>query len=111
VHEPLEVNVGLPMIRSFPKPKTLRLKGKKRTEFRKRVFKEKGPFCYKCKQYAPLYVEDYSGGMAYIKGECGEVRHRKSVGSGGPDILDNVDWSCFQCHEIDEHGPQFGKGK
>ena len=93
-----------------PKPVTERLYGAKRTKFRKKVYAEKGPSCNTCDGYAPLYVEDYAGDMKYIEGRCGEVSHRKSTGSGGPDIMKNVVWECWECHRIKKHGPQWGKG-
>jgi len=98
------------MIRADPKPVTLRLKGKKKTEFRRKVYTEKGPACNNCRGYAPLYVEDYAGDMKYIEGRCGEVSHIKSTGSGGPDTMENVGWECWECHRILKHGPQWGKG-
>jgi len=90
-----------------PKQIPLRLKGKAKTEFRKKVYAEKGPACNNCGGYAPLYVEDYSGRETYIEGRCGEVSHIKSTGSGGPDTMENVGWECWPCHRIEKHGPRW----
>jgi len=95
------------MINPCPKNIPVRLKGKAKSEFRRKVYTEKGPACNNCGGFAPLYVEDYTGMEVYIEGKCGEVSHIKSTGSGGPDTMYNVNWECWYCHRIGKHGPRW----
>ena len=91
----------------LPKPKTTRLKGKGKTEFRKKVFNRSSGFCEDCGVYAPLLDND---GLFDVF-MCGHVSHIKSYGAGGGDTLDNVKWKCYNCHINKEHGPKFSKLK
>lgn len=89
-------------MRPHPKPKTIRLKGKAYTEFRKSVHDRAGGECEQCGRHAPLLVD---GRFHPIY--CGHVSHKKSIGAGGNDILDNVCWHCPKCHGM-HHGPRWG---
>ena len=76
-----------------PKPKTIRLKGKAYTKFRKEVFDREKGLCQDCGQYVSLLCDG-----KFITVFCGHVSHIKSHGAGGGDTLDNVKWKCFKCH-------------
>ena len=84
-----------------PKIKTLRLYGKAKTEFRRKVAERALEFCDVCGWYAPLKWDGVF--------DSGHVAHIKSYGAGGGDTMDNVKWKCPDCHGK-EHGPQWGKG-
>jgi len=82
-----------------PKPKTVRLKGKARKELRERVFEKYEGCCVSCGRYVPLYNQY---GYFDLWG-CGHMAHKKSIGAGGSDTLENCEWKCSQCHLILEH--------
>ena len=77
-----------------PKKKRIKLKGKAYTDFRKQVAERANFLCADCGRYFPLLVD---GGFCQYG--CGHVAHIKSKGAGGDDVLENVKWKCFWCHE------------
>jgi len=81
------------LIRPVPKPKTIRLEGQAYTAFRKEVCDRAHSRCEICGKYAPLLIDGY-----FDLYGCGHVSHIKSRGAGGSDTLDNVKWSCSDCH-------------
>ena len=87
-----------------PKKKTIRLYGKDRTQFRLKIAKQYHNICQKCGRYAPPYI-----GGSYSPFRCGDISHIKSVGAGGSDTEDNVEWLCHSCH-MKEHNGEFLKG-
>jgi len=91
------------MIESFPKTKPIRLKGKAYTNFRKEVFEAFSGRCSDCGKWVP-----FEGPSVF---EQGHVSHIKSRGAGGSDILSNVNWKCYNCHIVKEHGPQWSTQK
>jgi hypothetical protein len=96
-----------------PKIKPIRLKGKKYTEFRKKLCKRANERCEvikrveghfqsyfaRCDKYAPPDV----GGVfnEYI---CGHVSHIRHHSVGGGDTMANCLWSCFDCHRKKHNG-------
>ena len=89
-----------------PKNKPVRLKGKKKAEFKARVYKRDGGKCQDPKCDTPDRVLPRSGSVF----EFAHLSHIKSYGAGGGDTMDNVKWKCNHCHIEIEHGPQWGKG-
>lgn len=87
-------------MRPDPKPKTIRLKGKAYTEFRKAVGKRAAWRCETCGCFAPFTING-----VFDVFFCGHVSHIKSKGSGGSDDMSNVILECFDCHSK-RHGPQ-----
>ena len=85
-------------IRPDPKIKPIRLKGKAKTEFRKKVFKRAGGMCHDCGNYAPRLWHG-----VFNRLWCGHVSHIKSYGAGGGDTMDNVHWKCNECHITNGH--------
>ena len=77
----------------FPKPITIRLKGRKYTEFRQAVHNRANGLCEKCGKWVPMYVHG-----EFDEYRCGHVSHKKSHGAGGADTMDNAKWLCFNCH-------------
>ena len=90
-------------MRAYPKNITLRLTGKKKTEFRKAVAERALEFCEICGVHAPRLWRGHFNRLW-----CGHVAHIKSYGAGGGDTMDNVKWKCNHCHIEIEHGPQWG---
>ena len=82
----------------FPKPHTVRLKGKAYTAFRKAVHDRARGMCEQCGLPAPL-LDDGKFNLY----TCGHVSHRKSRGAFGGDTLDNAEWKCYWCHIVVEH--------
>lgn len=89
-----------------PKNIIIRLKGKKKTEFRKAVAKRALEFCEVCGGHAPrLWMGRFN------RLWCGHVAHIKSYGAGGGDTMDNVKWKCNHCHILGDHGLRWSKNK
>jgi len=88
-----------------PKNIIIRLKGKKKTEFRKAVAKRALEFCEVCGGHAPRLWGGYFNSMW-----CGHIHHIKSVGSGGGDTMgengtkNNAQWLCASCHRAKHDG-------
>ena len=93
-------------IRPDPKTKSFRLKGKAKTQFRKEVCERAGSRCESCGRYAPLLDDGVFNVFT-----CGHTSHRKSIGAGGSDTIENTDWLCYDCHINKEHGPKWSKKK
>jgi hypothetical protein len=83
---------------SFQKVKAIRLKGRAYTKFRREVHDRAGGHCERCGRYAPLLVDG-----VFDVFTCGHVAHKRSVGAGGSDTMDNVRWECYNCHIGLEH--------
>ena len=81
----------------FPKPVTIKLKGKEYTEFRKQVADRAKERCEGCGCYAPRVIDG-----TFDQYRCGHVSHKKSKGAGGHDTLENVEWLCWKCHRTYE---------
>lgn len=77
------------MVKSYPKNKPTRLKGKAIEELRRQCFERDKGICQTCGFYAPLE------GFWTERGHMAHERHR-SV--GGADVLDNVKWRYPRCH-------------
>jgi hypothetical protein len=94
-------------VKTFFKQKALRLKGKKKTEFRKQVFAHFEGICQDpaCGCFNPLFDQD----GVFDVFTCGHVSHIKSLGAGGSDTIENVLWKCYECHINKEHGLKFNK--
>ena len=99
-------------MKTFFKQKPIRLKGKAKTEFRKKVFEHFNGRCQgvlpdgsQCEERPPLMDSD----GVFDVFTCGHVSHIKSVGSGGEDILENVLYKCYNCHINKEHGLKWSK--
>lgn len=86
------------------KNKSVRLKGKAKTELRRMVHDRAGGQCEVCGKRAPLLI-----GGVFDVWLCGHLAHIRSVGAGGSDIPDNVLWKCSGCHLGKEHGPRWTK--
>lgn len=67
---------------------TIRLYGKQRKDLRTRVFERSRGYC----------EAKLDGCLGYASIAWGHMAHVKSVGSGGPDEIGNVLWSCTKCH-------------
>ena len=91
-------------MKSYPKKKPIRLKGKAKKDFRIAVGTRAYFHCEICGIYAPV---DFYG--EFDLHYCGHVSHIKSYGAGGGDTMDNVKWKCFSCHIEKEHGPRWSK--
>ena len=92
-------------VNAHQKQKTVRLKGKAKTKFRRKVAWRAFGFCEECNGNAPIFVDG-----VFDVFTCGHVSHIKSYGAGGGDTMDNVKWKCYQCHIVKEHGPRWSKG-
>ena len=86
-----------------PKPHTIRLKGKAKTEFRREVAERAKYHCENCGRHTPSLIYG-----VFDVFNCGHVSHIKSYGSGGGDTLDNVKWKCYKCHILIEHWKENG---
>lgn len=76
-------------MKSFPKNKPVRLKGKAMEALRRERFYISGGWCEICGNvWAPWH-----------EGELSHVIHRGMGGKNGPgDVIENVRWSCKKCH-------------
>ena len=92
------------MLNPCPKHKPIRLKGKAKTEFRRKVAERAGEFCDVCGVHAPRLWRG-----RFNRLWCGHVAHIKSYGAGGGDTMDNVKWKCNYCHIEIEHGPRWSQ--
>ena len=88
--------------KTYFKTPPIRLTGKAKTEFRKRVAERAGEICEKCGVFAPRL---WNGAFNLLW--CGHVSHIRSYGAGGGDEMDednnNVEWLCCACHR-EKHG-------
>jgi len=89
----------------IPKIKPIRLRGKDKTEFRIKIGKAAGQMCQSkgCNNPAPIKADTVF--------RIGHLSHIKSIGSGGGDTEDNVQWLCFSCHINVKHGPRWSTSK
>ena len=89
-----------------PDPKNIpvKLTGKAKTEFRRKVANRAGEKCEVCGVHAPSLVYG-----VFDVFNSGHVSHIKRRNIGG-DVLSNVMWKCYHCHIIKEHGPRWYKG-
>lgn len=67
---------------------TVRLHGPEKSALRDDCFRRSQGFC----------EVRLPGCLSYAPWLSGEMAHIRSVGSGGSDTLENVLWSCMQCH-------------
>jgi 5-methylcytosine-specific restriction endonuclease McrA len=88
-----------------PKPTTIRLTGKAYQKLRNQCFNDSNGTCWNCGAFAPLL--DHNGDFDLFA--CGHLSHIKSRGAGGGDTINNVRWSCPECHLQAEHGPRWSK--
>jgi hypothetical protein len=86
-------------IRPDPKPKRIKLTGKKYTEFRRELCHQANSTCETCGEYAPLL---WNG--VFDEYWCGHVSHIRSRGAGGNDDFENCKWQCFDCHRAKHDG-------
>lgn len=84
---------------AFPKKVAIRLKGKKYTEFKKRLYKRASGRCETCGQPVPLTI--YGRFNPY---KCAHLSHIISIGAGGGDTEDNCKIECFKCHRKKHDG-------
>ena len=92
-----------------PKHIPLRLKGKAKTEFRRKVAERAGERCEainpdgsRCNAHAPRLIYG-----VFDVFNCGHVCHIRRRNIGG-DVLSNVYWGCYHCHIENEYGPRWG---
>ena len=90
---------------AIPKKAPIRLRGKKRSELRKIAYLKAQGICAGCGRFVPLY--DCEGNFdLYL---CGHMSHKIGIGAGGEDTLEGVEWKCYQCHIVKEHGLRWSK--
>jgi len=87
-----------------PKTKPVRLYGKEKQAFRKKVCDIAKSSCEVCGRHAPLLW-----GGTFDLYACGHMAHILSYGAGGGDTLENVYWKCHGCHIVKEHGARWSK--
>lgn len=89
----------------IPKTKPIRLRGKVKTEFRKKMGEAAGQMCqgHGCYVFAPI-----KGDTVF---NMGHLSHIKGYGAGGGDTEDNVEWLCYSCHILKKHGPRWLSSK
>ena len=86
-----------------PKHIPLRLKGKAKTEFRRKVAARAKYHCEDCGVHVPSLIYG-----VFCVFSCGHVAHIKGYGAGGGDTLENVKWKCYSCHILKEHWKENG---
>ena len=82
-----------------------RKKDKKRRELRIIKHRKAKGLCENCGKRAPLVDQD--GVFDFTT--CGQLRHKKSDGSGGELTEENTDWWCYDCHHAEDHSPQWSR--
>jgi hypothetical protein len=95
------------MVMNFfnPQPKNppVRLYGRAKTEFKKRLYKKAGGRCQGKDCGKPLYM------TGNLFTDFAHLAHIISYGAGGGDTEDNCKIKCYDCHIIVEHGPRWSK--
>ena len=81
--------------------------GRAYTEFRKRVYKEWGPYCYDCGIWLPLYEKDINDKNVFNVFTCAHVAHQKRRAKIGDDI-NKCRIKCYSCHILKEHWGENG---
>lgn len=87
----------------FPKLIPKRVSGKAKTDLRRQVFERDEGICQRCGNPVPFY--DEFGCFDVFR--CGHAAHKKGQGAGGDDTLENMEWSCYDCHGGFEHAPRW----
>ena len=73
-----------------PKPKRIKLSVKGYQELREEACKRAMGHCESCFSWCPM--------------SNGHLHHVRSRGAGGGDVIDNVMWLCYMCHDKEHRG-------
>jgi hypothetical protein len=85
-----------------PKNPPIRLYGKAKTEFKRKLWIKAGKRC-QCGRLLSMTGNLFTN--------FAHLAHIKSYGAGGGDTEDNCKIKCYDCHIIVEHGPRWSKNE